>query len=103
MQGLLIYIAGVITGISIFIIYKLNKMSKVIDDLTAAVAAENTVIGSVETLLVTLNQELATEIQALADAGVDTTALQAITDGITAKTAELAAAVTANTPEAPAP
>ena len=62
-----------------------------IDDLTAAVAAEDTVIDSAVTLL--------NGIPALiAAAGTDQAKLTALQSDITAKTTALAAAVLANTP-----
>lgn len=66
-----------------------------IDDLQAAVAAEDTVIDSAVTLL--------NGIPALiAAAGVDPAKLAALQSDITAKTTALSAAVLANTPT-PAP
>lgn len=66
-----------------------------IDDLAAAVAAEDTVIDGAVTLL--------NGIPALiAAAGTDQAALTKLQQDITAKTATLSAAIVANTP-APAP
>ena len=72
-------------------------------DLTALqtkVTAENTVIDSAVTLLNGLSAEIKTLITASSNT-VDPIALQAIVDGIDAKTVALAAAVVANTPAAP--
>ena len=70
---------------------KVNTMSAELDALSAAVAAEDTVIDSAITLL----QGLSAQITALK---TDPVALQALADDVTAKAAALAAAVTANTP-----
>ena len=64
-----------------------------LDDLAAAVAAEDTVIDSAITLLTGLKA-------ALDAAGTDPAKLSALSADITAKTAALSAAVTANTPAA---
>lgn len=72
-------------------------------DLTALqtkVTAENTVIDSAVTLLNGLSAEIKTLITASSNT-VDPIALQAIVDGIDAKTVALAAAVVANTPATP--
>jgi hypothetical protein len=66
-----------------------------IDDLQAAVAAEDTVIDSAITLI----QGIPALIAA---AGTDQAKLTALQADITAKSAALAAAVAANTPAAPA-
>lgn len=63
--------------------------------LTADVAAETTIDQSVETLLTTLAGEITA-------AGGDPVALKALTDQMEANAAALGAAVTANTPAAPA-
>jgi hypothetical protein len=65
-----------------------------IDDLQAAVAAEDTVIDSAITLI----QGIPALIAA---AGVDPAKLAALQSDITAKSSALAAAVTANTPATP--
>jgi hypothetical protein len=76
------------------ILVRLETMMAAIDDLTAAVAAEDTVIDSAVTLL--------NGIPALiAAAGVDPAALTALQADIQAKTAALAAAVIVGTPAAP--
>lgn len=67
-------------------------------DITAAVAAETTVEAGVVTLLQQLSADLTTAM-----ANNDPVAMQAAVDAITANTATLAAAVTANTPVAPTP
>ena len=61
--------------------------------ITAAVAAETSVVESAVTLLNSLNARLIA-------AGTDPVALQALSDQITANTNSLAAAVVANTPAA---
>lgn len=68
-------------------------MSAEMDQLKAAVAAEDTVIGSA----VTAFQGLATQI---ADAAGDKAASLALSDDVTAQAAALAAAIPANTPAA---
>ncbi len=67
-----------------------------LDDLTAAVAAEDTVIDSAVALI----QGMADQLKA---AGTDPVKLQSLQDDITAKTKALADAVSANTPAAPPP
>jgi hypothetical protein len=62
-----------------------------IDDVSADVEAQSTVIASVETLLTNLSAQLAA-------AGTDPAKLQAIKDSLDANTARLSAAVVANTP-----
>ncbi len=68
-------------------------MSQELDDLTASVHANGTVLDSAIALI----NGIAARITA---AGVDPAALKALTDELTAKDAELAAAVAANTPAA---
>lgn len=64
-----------------------------LDDVVTAVAAEDTVIDSVVTLL--------TDIKAKLDAaGQDPVKLQALSDDIAAQTKKMADAVVANTPAA---
>jgi len=72
------------------------KMSKELDDLKAAVAAEDTVIASAITLLGGIKAALDAAI-----AANDPAALKALSDDVGARTAELSAAVAANTPAAP--
>lgn len=69
------------------------QMSQQLDDLKAAVAAEDTVIASVITLL----GQLSAQIVALKD---DPAALQALADDVNAQKQALSDAVTANTPAA---
>jgi hypothetical protein len=85
-----------------FITIILKNMKEAIAALTAKVEAENAVIDSAKTLLTGLKTNLDAEIKLLADAGVDTASIQALSDEIGGKTQELADAVTANTPAAPA-
>ena len=73
-----------------------ETMMAAIDDLQAAVAAEDTVIDSAITLI----QGIPALIAA---AGVDPARLAALQSDITAKSSALAAAVAANTPAAPTP
>lgn len=73
-----------------------HKMNQALVDLQAAVAAEDTVIDSAVTLI----QGIPALIAA---AGTDPAALAALSADINTKAAALAAAVTANTPAAPAP
>lgn len=76
-------------------------MSTQLDALTAAVAANTTAADSAITLLAGLKTQLDAAIAA--NAAGDGTALQALSDSLTAESTKLAAAVTANTPAAPAP
>jgi hypothetical protein len=76
-----------------FLTQEIRKMTAAVDALTAAVAAQTTVEASVVTLLQTLTSDL----QAGIDAN-DLAAIQAATTAIQDGTAQLAAAVTANTP-----
>lgn len=69
-------------------------MSKQLDDLTAQVAANTTVLESAVTLISGLRQQII-------DAGTDPAALQALTDALAVEDAKLAAAVAENPPEAP--
>ena len=71
-----------------------ERIMATLDDLSADVADEASVIGSVETLLTNLSAQLAA-------AGTDPTKIQAIKDAIDANKARLSAAVVANTPAAP--
>lgn len=76
-----------------FLLITYEEIMTQLQDLQAAVQAEDTVIASAVTLI----QGIA---QRIADAGVDPDALQALTDDITAQAASLGAAVQANTPAA---
>jgi len=71
-------------------------MSKQLDDLTAAVAAEKTVVESAVVLLNTLKQKLDEAIASMPQD--DGAALQALSDEVGAQTKALADAVAANTP-----
>lgn len=73
-----------------------NTLMAQIDDLKAAVAADTTVEQSAITLLTSLGAQVA------AVAG-DQAATEALAQTITSNAAALSAAVTANTPAAPAP
>ena len=73
-----------------------TKIMAAIDDLQAAVAAEDTVIDSAITLIKGIPALIAA-------AGVDPAKLTALQADITAKSQSLADAVAANTPAAPAP
>ena len=72
---------------------KVNHMSQALDDLTAKVEAEGTVIASAILLLEGIKAALDEAI-----AGGDTEALQALSDHIGADTQALADPVAANTP-----
>ena len=76
------------------IINLLENIMSALTDLQANVAAEDTEISSVITLLAGINA-------ALDAAGVDQAALAALSADIGAQTAALSAAVVANTPAAP--
>ncbi len=75
------------------IIEKLNHMAQELDDLKAAVAAETEVTQSAIALLNGLKAKLDAAI-----AAGDPAALKALSDSLGKDTADLAAAVTANTP-----
>lgn len=75
---------------------KLDKIMATVDTIQADVTAENTVIDSAVTLL----QGLSDQLRA---AGTDPAKLDALATSIEGKTAQLAAAIVANTPGAPAP
>ena len=76
------------------LIVRINDMSKELDDLTAAVTAENTVIDSAITLLNNLSAAI------LAANAISPAAVEAVATEVAAKSAALSAAVTANTPAA---
>lgn len=69
-------------------------MTAALDQLSADVAAQTTVVASVTTLLSTLSAQLA----AAAASNDPQAAILAVKDTIDANTAALSAAVTANTP-----
>lgn len=73
------------------IINRLETIMAALDDLTAQVAANKTVIDSAVTLI----NGIAARITA---AGTDPVALKALTDGLKSEDDSLAAAVQANTP-----
>jgi hypothetical protein len=75
-----------------------GRIMSALSDLQAAVAQEDTAIASAITLLQGLKSALDAAI-----ASGDPAALQALSTDIGNQTAALAAAVTANTPAAPAP
>lgn len=79
-----------------------NIMALDLTDLTARVSANTSAEASAATLLSSIKTELDTAIAAL-PTPADKVALQALSDQIGANTANLAAAVVANTPAAPAP
>ena len=79
---------------NLIIITTQEAIMAAIDDLAAAVAAEDTVIDSAVTLLQGLKA-------ALDAAGTDPTKLAALSNDIAAKTKTLSDAVAANTPAAP--
>jgi uncharacterized protein YaaN involved in tellurite resistance len=78
------------------IIQKVDNMANELKNLQDAVAAENTVIDSAEVLLKGLKDALDAAI-----ASGNPAAIQAVSDSIGAKSAELSAAVVANTPSQP--
>lgn len=77
------------------VLKKENQIMAALDDLKAAVAAEDTVIDSAVVLLKGLKDALDAAI-----ASGDPAALTALSADIAAKTASLSAAVSANTPAA---
>lgn len=68
-----------------------------IDDITAAVAAETSIVQSAALLLASLHDQLTAAL-----ATADPAKIQAVVDQIGVNSAALAAAVAANTPAAPA-
>jgi hypothetical protein len=72
------------------LIKKVDAMSKELDDLTTAVAAEHDAVTSMVTLL----DGLAAKIDTLVAAGSDPAALTALADAIRADTDKITAAVT---------
>lgn len=86
-----------VIGLLNTILTKDTNIMATIQDVQAAVAAESTVIDSVEVLLT----ELTAKIGALPTTDPATqAAIDGLVADVTAKSAELAAAVTANTPAA---
>jgi peptidoglycan hydrolase CwlO-like protein len=90
-----------IQNLLILLLKKENTMTTAFEDLTANVAAQSTVIASVQTLISNLHGELAAAIQAAKVAGTDTVALEALAQQVKSNSAALIAAVVANTPAAP--
>lgn len=85
---------------------KMSEISDAVAAISAAVAKENTVIDSVETLTNSLSQQikdLAAQLAGTADVGAAVAALNELSGAVDAKAAELSANVVANTPAAPAP
>lgn len=82
---------------------KLKHMSTQFDNLSAQVAATLTAEASAVTLIQGIAAELVTISGELAAAGSDTSKLDALSAQLQTGAASLAAAVTANTPAAPAP
>lgn len=78
------------------VLERLEHMSKQLDDLTAAVAAEKSVVGSAVTLLTDLKAKLDAALASLPQD--DGAALQALSSDLGEQTSALAAAVAANTP-----
>lgn len=70
-----------------------TTMSKELDDLTAAVTKQTTVVGSAVTLIQSLAQQII-------DAKNDPVAIEALAGQLNSSADALAAAVTANTPSA---
>ena len=77
------------------ILNEVSKMSAALDNLTAKVTAEETVISSAIALITGIKAALDEAL-----AANDTAAIQALSDKIGADTQALADAVTANTPAA---
>lgn len=95
-QPLLLLIWLGIVGLALITTFNFRRIRMTLDDLKAKVDAQTTVIKSAETLL----GQLSTLIR---DNSNDPVKLQAIADELDANSAELSAAVAANTPAAPAP
>lgn len=96
-QQVLARLASIEAKINLLTKYEVVEMAS-LDDLQAKVAAQKTVADSAVTLL----KELKTELDAAIASG-DMSKVQAISDAIDANSAELAQAVTDNTPAAPPP
>jgi peptidoglycan hydrolase CwlO-like protein len=80
-----------------------EKIMSKLDDLASQVAATETVMGSAVALIQGFSGELADLRAELAAAGVSTATVDNLRADLAAKTATLAAAVAANTVQAPAP
>ena len=78
----------------VFLALKGTKMSEALDRLTASVAQATTVAESAVTLIGTIAAEIRDNVD-------DSDALNDLADKLDAETADLAAAVSANTPAAP--
>jgi len=76
--------------------WRIRTMSKELDDLTAQVTTNTTVIQGAVVLIQGLRQQII-------DAGTDPAALKALTDSLGASDVALAAALVANTPTPPLP
>ena len=92
----LIAAVGRIESDSAALFAKVETIMATLADLQAAVAAEDTAIDSAITLLNGLAQQIA-------DLTPNQAAIDALAADVSAKTAALAAAITANTPTPPAP
>ncbi len=75
-----------------------TALMSVLDDIEAEVAANTSVVGSVETLVQNMTAKVQEQADALAAGGVDTTRLQMVLDSIRANQTRLGALVTQNTP-----
>lgn len=85
---------------------QMSDISDAVAKISAAVAAESSVIDSVEVLANGMSQQikdLAAQLAGSADVGAAVAALNELSAAVDAKASELAANVTANTPAAPAP
>jgi phosphoglycerate dehydrogenase-like enzyme len=81
----------------------LTELEDKVTALEQKVAAENTVIDSAKALIVQENQLLKDALAAGGTNAAVVARVQALADSIDAKSTDLAAAVVANTPAAPAP
>lgn len=97
LYGMQSQLAGVQTSINIIVTQERNTMAA-LDDLQAQVQANT----NLEQSAVTLIQGLAKQITD-AVANNDSSALQALASQLNSSAAALGAAITANTPQAPAP
>lgn len=94
-----IILGCLITFLLFLNLYKTTKMKELIQQLTDKVTEETNVEKSAVALMQNLATKLSDAISKL-PTDTDTAALQSIVDTLTANNAELAGAVTANTPAA---
>lgn len=94
MIGVILVICVMIVVLLFCVLFRLENVMALIDDLASDVQDESTVIDSAVRLLANLSEQLAA-------AGTDPVKLSALKDAIDANKAKLAAAIVKNTPSAP--